>query len=63
MSEKDNEHLPIDEKNKIVESLEGIKSFTEKFNLPDDIYKDILIEELLKIFTKPSWHQNNFIDT
>lgn len=63
MSEKDNEHLPVDEKAKIVESLEGIKSFTEKFNLPDDIYKDILIEELLKIFTKSSWHQNNFIDT
>jgi hypothetical protein len=52
MSEQDKDHLLNDEKKKIVESLDGIKKFKENFGPSDDIYNDILIEELLKIFTK-----------
>lgn len=53
MSEQDNEPPPISENDKIVQSVEGIKKFSESLG-PSDIYKDILIEELLKIFTKRS---------
>jgi hypothetical protein len=53
MSEEDKETPLFDEKNKIVQSIEGIKKFSESLG-PSDIYKDILIEELLKIFMKSS---------
>ena len=51
MSEEDKEPPPINDKNKIVQSVEGIKKFSESLG-PSDIYTDILIEELLKIFMK-----------
>lgn len=53
MSESDTELPRISENDKIVESVEGIKKFSESLG-PSDIYKYILIEELLKIFTKRS---------
>lgn len=56
MSEQDNETPPISENDKIIESVQGIKKFSESLG-PSDIYKDILIEELLKIFMKRSWHK------
>jgi len=56
MSEQDKEMPPIDDENKIIQSIESIKKFSESLG-PSDIYKDILIEELLKIFMKRSWHK------
>lgn len=53
MSEQDKEMPPIDDENKIIQSIESIKKFSESLG-PSDIYKDILIEELLKIFMKRS---------
>ena len=58
MSEQDKETPPIDDENKIIQSIESIKKFSESLG-PSDIYKDILIEELLKIFMKRSWHKNH----
>ncbi len=51
MSEQDNEPPPISDNEKIVQSIDGIKKFSESLG-PSDIYKDILIEELLRIFMK-----------
>ena len=39
------------EDNKINDSLDAIKKFASNLG-PDDIYKEILIEELLKILNK-----------
>jgi len=42
---------PLSDHDKIVESVESINKFSESLG-PSDIYKEILMEELLKIFMK-----------
>ena len=53
MSEQDNGTPPTNDNEKIIQSFDSIKKFSESLG-PSDIYKDILIEELLKIFMQKS---------
>jgi|LakMenE01Jun11ns_1017448.scaffolds.fasta_scaffold7177692_1 hypothetical protein len=51
MVEQVNGELPSSNSDKIAESVESIKKFSESLG-PSDIYQQILIEELLKILMK-----------
>jgi hypothetical protein len=51
MVEQVNGEPPSSDSDKIAESVDSIKKFSESLG-PSDIYQKILIEELFKIFMK-----------